>query len=84
MLRISAKTKQNPKNILSKAAEYFGSGGLGMQVSDGGECFLMFSGGGGHVKVSTSQIDGNAEVEIEAVEWEYQAKEFLQRLTGIK
>ncbi len=78
MIRISAKTKRKPEEVMEKAVQYFSSE-LGLKLTDRSECCAYFEGAGGHVKVSLS-VDADTEVEVESREWEHQAKEFLKKL----
>jgi hypothetical protein len=43
-------------------------------------CNAYFEGGGGSVRVSAATSKKGSSVDIESVEWDYQAKEFLNRI----
>ncbi len=75
MIRISKRTQKKPEEILKEAVEYF-TKKAGLKLTDLSACCAYFEGGGGHVRVSVV-TDNGTNIEIESVEWEYQAKEFL-------
>ena len=78
MIRISKKSRLNPDELLAKASRYFGKGGEGLDETERGACCVSFSGAGGHVTVTVSERGGHREVDVEAREFEYQAKRFLE------
>ena len=82
MIRIARTTnKLTSKEAVDKAVEYFGAGGLGMEMTERADCCVHFLGAGGHVRVTTSeQPDGKIEVEVESKEWDYDAKKFLEQI----
>jgi hypothetical protein len=49
MARYGKESKLSPAKVLEKAFEFFGPGGLGLEVKDPGEDCATFEGGGGHV-----------------------------------
>ena len=81
MLRASRNTKLSAEKVFEKAQAFFGPGGLGLTVAEGGgNGCLSFEGGGGFVTVEVCQGDRGSEVTVESREWDYQAKEFLRKL----
>jgi hypothetical protein len=78
MIRISKKSRLDPDEILLKASRYFGKDGEGLDETERGACCVSFSGAGGHVTVTVSESGGHREVDVEAREFEYQAKRFLE------
>jgi len=74
------ETKLKPDKVIDRALQFFGPGGLGLQVEDQGAGCARFTGGGGYVYLSTCEGKKVTEVSLEAREWEYQATEFLGRL----
>jgi len=77
MILISKKSRLNPDEIIAKAGRYFGKGGEGLDETERGACCISFSGAGGFVTVSVSDEISQREVDVEAREFEYQAKQFL-------
>ena len=80
MIRISKKSRLNPDEILVKASLYFGKGGEELYETESGPCCISFSGAGGYVPVTVSEKTNQREVDVEAREFEYQAKQFLGSL----
>ena len=81
MARYTKESKLEPEAVLRKAEEFFGAGGLGLQVIERNECCLSFEGSGGHVTVTAARCEPDkTEVDIETREWDYQVKEFMGKL----
>ena len=77
MIRMAAKTKLSPKEIVNRAVAFFGPGGYGLGVKEQAAGYICFEGGGGAVEVITSAEKKGASVELVSREWDYQVKEFL-------
>jgi hypothetical protein len=75
----SAGIRVDPAEAIQKAVEFFGPEGLGMEVIEHSDCCAFFRGAGGHVRVRITNGNGAA-LEIETREWDYQVKEFMQRI----
>ena len=80
MLRIAKESKLKPEEAVKRAVDFFGPGGYGLKVTDEGNCCATLEGGGGHVSVSAAAAKKGSSVELEAVEWEIQAQEFMTKL----
>jgi hypothetical protein len=81
MARYGKETKLETEEVLRRAEEFFGTGGLGMKVVERNECCLSFEGSGGHVTVSAARCKpGTTEVDLETREWDYQVKRFMEEL----
>lgn len=80
MLKISRETKLKPGEVVKKAVAFFGPGGYGLQLKAEDDYTAYFEGGGGSVKVITAPINKGSTVDIESVEWDYQAKQFFDKL----
>jgi hypothetical protein len=80
MISYGKETKLKPDQVIDRAVQFFGPGGLGLQVEDQGGGCARFTGGGGYVYLSTCEGAKATEVSLEAREWEYQVKEFAGRL----
>lgn len=81
MLRMSAKTKLSPEEVVKRARSFFGPGGYGLAVADESTGYVCFEGGGGVVEVIASAEAKGASVELISREWDYQAKEFLSSIS---
>ena len=80
MINYGKETKLKPDQVIEKAVQFFGPGGLGLQVEDQGAGCARFTGGGGYVYLSTCEGAKTTEVSLEAREWDYQVKDFASRL----
>jgi hypothetical protein len=80
MLKIGKESKLKPEEVIQKAVDYYGPKGYGLKVTekDIGSVYLV--GGGGSVRVSAIAGQKGSSVDIESVEWDYQTKEFLQKI----
>lgn len=77
MLRISKKSKRSVDRVLDTAIEFFGLGGIGLDLVEQSASHLFFQGGGGFVDVTVQLEDKHTDVNVQTREWEYQVKEFL-------
>jgi hypothetical protein len=80
MLKISKETKLKPEEAIKKAVAFFGRGGYGLELKAEDDCTAYFEGGGGSVKVLAAPGKKGSTVDIESVEWDYQAKQFFDKL----
>ncbi|MBI2836087.1 MAG: hypothetical protein HYX85_00135 [Chloroflexi bacterium] len=80
MLKISAKSKLAPGEVMNKAFAFFGPSGYGLRVKEQNEGCITFEGGGGGVQISACVEGKGATVDVEAREWENQAREFLTKI----
>ena len=80
MISISKKTSHPTDEVMRRASDFFGSKGLGLEGTDRNACCIIFEGGGGYVSVTVVEGEDKRDVDIEAVEWEYQAKKFLEKI----
>jgi len=79
MIRMSKKTKLVPAEIIKRASNYFGTG-IGLSEKTRNPCCILFEGSGGYVSVNLIEEEKHQVVETEGREWEYQVKEFMDRL----
>ena len=79
MASYSVETKLSPEKIIAKAVATFGEGGAGLDVTEQSRCCARFEGGGGHVFVTVSE-GAKTKVDLETREWDYQVRQFMQRL----
>jgi hypothetical protein len=81
MARYSQPSRLEPIEVLRRAEDFFGAGGLGLKVVERNECCLSFQGGGGHVTVSAARCEpDHTEVDLETREWDYQVKGFMEKI----
>jgi len=80
MLKIARESKLKPEELIKKATEFFGPKGYGLVVSEEDACNVYLVGGGGSVRVNAAATKKGSSVDIESVEWDYQAKEFLNKI----
>lgn len=80
MIRVAAKSKLKPDELIRRAVKFFGPGGYGLGVKEQTSDYVCLEGGGGVVEVSASVEGKGASVEVVSREWDYQAKEFLDKI----
>jgi hypothetical protein len=80
MLKLGRESKLKPEEAIKTAVAFFGPKGYGLEVKDEGSCCVTFEGGGGHVEVSATASKKGSSVDIESVEWDYQSRQFLDKL----
>jgi hypothetical protein len=81
MIRMAAKTKLSPQEIVKRAVAFFGPGGYGLEVKEQTSDYACFEGGGGSIEIVTSAEKKGASVELVSQEWDYQVKEFLRTIS---
>ena len=77
MIRYGKMTKLAPSQVLERAGRYFGSSGLGLESQEQGAGCARWTVAGGFVYISTCAGAKGTEVNLEAREWEAQAREFV-------
>jgi hypothetical protein len=80
MIHLGKESKLSPPKVLERAIEFFGPGGVGLEVKEQDESCTRFEGGGGFVFVRVCEGEKGTEVDLEAREWEYQAKQFMGKI----
>ena len=81
MARYSVETKLSAEQAIAGAVAFFGEGGVGLDVTEQGDCCAYFVGGGGHVRVTVTAGDARTTVELETREWDYDVKRFMRKLS---
>jgi len=84
-MRYEFKTKLTPEEAIERAIQFFGAapGGLGLEVQPAGDpCRVTLVGGGGHVALAASVVEGKTSVEVETREWDPQVKQFMGKFAG--
>ena len=80
MLRIEKRTKRAPREVAQKLKDFFGKGGLGLDLKEESPTCLTFEGGGGYVNATLCEEDHGTRIDLATQEWDYQVKEFASRL----
>ena len=80
MIRLGKESDRRPADVIQAAISFFGPGGVGLAVKEETTRTVWFEGGGGHVLVQAQRRDEVTEIDVEAREWEHQARQFLDRL----
>jgi hypothetical protein len=80
MLKLEKRTKKAPPEVVQKLKDFFGRGGLGLDLKEETSTCLTFEGGGGYVNASLCEEDTGTRIDLTTQEWDYQVKEFASRL----
>ncbi len=80
MLNMEVRTALPVEEIEKQMKEFFGTGGLGLEIRQ--ECHggLTFSGGGGHVTATFCAAEGKTALRIMTSGWALQVKKFIDGL----
>ncbi|MDD5339128.1 MAG: hypothetical protein PHG35_06960 [Dehalococcoidales bacterium] len=80
MINLSRESKLEPEEVISRAVAFFGPKGYGLELKEEDKCNAYLEGGGGSVRVTAATAKKGSSVDIESVEWDYQAQEFLGKI----
>ncbi|OGO23430.1 MAG: hypothetical protein A2144_05465 [Chloroflexi bacterium RBG_16_50_9] len=80
MLRLTAKTRLKPEEVMKKALDFFGAGGCGLKVAEQSNTCASFEGASGSVFITACSDGKRTKVDMETMEWEYQVKEFARKI----
>jgi hypothetical protein len=80
MLKLSKSTKLSPQEVIKRTVKYFGPEGYGLEVKELYDESAYLVGGGGSVSVTTCAEGKTTSVELVSREWDYQVKEFVEKL----
>ena len=80
MIRITKETTYSTDEVMRRASDFFGPKGLGLEEKARNACCRCFEGGGGYVLITVIAGEGKRNVDIEAREWDYQVKKFLETI----
>jgi len=80
MLRLAAKSKLSPEEVIERAVTYFGPKGYGLTIKEQSPAYVRFEGAGGTVEVTSLSEKKGSSLEVLSVEWDIQAKEFLTKI----
>jgi hypothetical protein len=77
MISLTKDSKLKPEDVIKKAVAFWGPKGYGLTIQEQESCSAAFEGGGGGVNVSAAATAKGSTVDVEAREWESQAKDFM-------
>jgi hypothetical protein len=80
-MRYEVATKMSPQEAIAYAKDYFGPGGVGLQVIDEDELCVTLQGGGGHVSVVACADEKKTVLELETREWDYPVRQFMSKVS---
>lgn len=80
MLKLSTKTKVNPKEVIKRAVQFFGPDGYGLKITGQSDAYASFVGGGGGVEVSAFTEGKGLSVDVTSREWDSQVREFIGKI----
>lgn len=80
MIKIAKQTGLAPEEVMDQASKFFGKGGEGLEEKERNPCCISFEGGGGHLFIAIYDEKKHRIVDVETIEFEYQAKQFLVAL----
>ena len=81
MIVYETSTNLSREGVLTKAKEFIGPDGKGLNLSAEDECCLTFEGVGGFITVTVNEEDpGDRKVEVTSREWDSLARDFLRKV----
>jgi hypothetical protein len=80
MLNLDVKTKLSKEKTLQQIKNFFGQGGLGLEITEETPECINFEGGGGHVTATICQEENKTRIGLVTQEWDYQVKKFASTL----
>ena len=80
MLNLSTSTKLDRDEVIKRAVAFFGPTGYGLEVTEEATGCASFKGGGGGVEVIANFEGEKTTVDLTSREWDYQVKEFLDKI----
>jgi hypothetical protein len=80
MLNLEVTTKLTEQEAVKRVKEFFGAGGLGLELKEEAAGCFTFAGGGGYVSATICAADGKTRVTLITQEWERQVKTFASNL----
>jgi len=80
MINLEVKTRLSVDEVSKRLKSFFGTGGLGLEVSEDSSDCLNFQGSGGFVNAVLCQDERKTKVELSSQEWEIQVEKFASDL----
>ena len=80
MINLEVKTKLTQKAVIDRLKGFFGSEGLGLDLTEEMPQCLTFEGGGGYVTATICPEEGKVRINLITQEWDYQVTQFAEDL----
>jgi len=80
MLTLEVKSNRDIDTLRSRIKNYFGPGGLGLELTGDTLQCISFEGGGGYVTATLCPEGDTTRVELETREWDYHVKKFAAEI----
>lgn len=80
MINLESTTRLTRDLIISRLKAFFGTGGLGLDLTEETSENIRFEGGGGYVAASICPEGDGFRLSLISMEWEDQARKFISRL----
>jgi hypothetical protein len=80
MLKLEVQTKLSQEKTVEALKNYFGKGGLGLDITEETPQCLTFEGGGGYVTATVCPEANKTRIDFQTQEWDYQIKKFSSTL----
>lgn len=80
-MRYEVTTKLSPQAAITRAKDYFGLQGVGLDIIDEHDTCVSFVGGGGHVSVVACAGEKKTTLELETREWDYPVRQFMNEVS---
>jgi hypothetical protein len=80
MTRYGVKTNLSPVQTIERAVHYFGTEGLGLELTEQSECCATFVGGGGQIQITVTDQAPKTAIELVTRKWDYDVKQFMRQI----
>jgi hypothetical protein len=80
MLKLEVITKWPLEKVMEALKDFFGKGGLGLEITGETPGCLTFEGGGGFVIANVCPQDNQTRIDLQTREWDYQVRKFSSSL----
>jgi hypothetical protein len=80
MTNLDIRTKWKQEEVIGRLKEFFGKGGLGLEISEEAPQCLTFEGGGGYVTATLCSEEDKTRINLVSQEWDSQVKKFASSL----
>jgi hypothetical protein len=80
MLNLECKTRLTQEETVERVKDFFGKGGLGLDLAEETPQCLSFQGAGGYVTATVCPEGRHTRLDLITQEWDYQVKTFASSL----
>ena len=80
MTNLEVKTVLAQEDVIARLKSFFGSGGLGLDLTEEMPQCLTFEGGGGYVTATICPEEKKIRINLITQEWDFQVKQFAESL----